>query len=115
MEQITALPADRSKIRIGETIAAGIADYNRKQHYSLASVLEEADKAMYENKKQLKEVCRVEEYSPETVPESTEISLINTRKTVLIVDDVALNREILGDLLEDEFDILFAADGIETL
>ena len=115
MEQITALPADRSKIRIGETIAAGIADYNRKQHYSLASVLEEADKAMYENKKQLKEVCRVEEYSPETVPESKEISLINTRKTVLIVDDVALNREILGDLLEDDFDILFAADGIETL
>ena len=36
-------------------------------------------------------------------------------RRVLIVDDVALNREILGDLLEDEFDILFAADGVETL
>jgi diguanylate cyclase (GGDEF)-like protein len=39
MEQINELPANRSKIRIGETIAAGIVEYDPHQHYSLSSVL----------------------------------------------------------------------------
>ena len=115
MQQITALPTDRAKIRIGETIAAGIADYNRKQHYSLASILEEADKAMYENKKQLKESCQIEESAPVIRLESSDIPLINARKTILIVDDVKINREMLGDLLADDYDILYAADGVEAL
>jgi PleD family two-component response regulator len=50
MEQINELPANRSKIRIGETIAAGMVEYDPHQHYSLSSVFEEADKAMYERK-----------------------------------------------------------------
>jgi len=37
------------------------------------------------------------------------------RKIALIVDDVELNRELLGDMLEDSFDILEASDGTEAL
>lgn len=37
------------------------------------------------------------------------------RKTVLIVDDVEMNREILSEMLEEEYDILTAADGVEAL
>ena len=48
MEQINAVPGDYSKIKIGDTISAGMAEYKNNQHLSLLSVLEEADKAMYE-------------------------------------------------------------------
>ena len=55
MAQINELPADRSKIRIGETVAAGMVEYNKELHFSLLSVFEEADKAMYVRKQALKE------------------------------------------------------------
>ncbi|GHV01633.1 two-component system response regulator [Clostridia bacterium] len=41
--------------------------------------------------------------------EQTEYS--EATKKILIVDDVAINREILGTLLEDEYEILEAVDG----
>lgn len=37
------------------------------------------------------------------------------RKTVLIVDDVEMNRDILSEMLEDDYDILTAGDGITAL
>ena len=55
MEQINELPADRTKIRIGETVAAGMVEYDQEHHSSLLSVFEEADRAMYERKQVLKE------------------------------------------------------------
>ena len=55
MEQINELPADRSKIRIGETVAAGMVEYDKELHYSLLSVFEEADRAMYVRKQALKD------------------------------------------------------------
>jgi CheY-like chemotaxis protein len=36
-------------------------------------------------------------------------------KTVLIVEDIELNRELLAQLLEDDYRLLFAADGIAAL
>lgn len=36
-------------------------------------------------------------------------------KTVLIVEDIELNRELLAQLLEDDHRLLFAADGIAAL
>lgn len=54
MEQINALPADRSKIRIGETVAAGMVEYNKEHHISFLSVFEEADRAMYARKQAVK-------------------------------------------------------------
>lgn len=37
------------------------------------------------------------------------------KRTVLIVDDQAINRKILGQLLENEYDTLYAGDGKEAL
>ena len=45
----------------------------------------------------------------QTGPKQTE------KKRVLIVDDEAINREILGMLLSDDYDLLFAADGQEAM
>lgn len=37
------------------------------------------------------------------------------RQTVLIVDDTAVNRSMLSDILEEEYDILEARDGLEAI
>lgn len=37
------------------------------------------------------------------------------RETILITDDYEMNREILKDMLGDEYNILGAADGTEDL
>ena len=37
------------------------------------------------------------------------------RQTILIVDDTAVNRSMLSDILEDEYDILEARDGLEAI
>ena len=39
----------------------------------------------------------------------------NIKRSVLVVDDEEINREILGGILEDSYDVLFAADGREAL
>ena len=36
-------------------------------------------------------------------------------KTILIVEDVALNRELLVQLLEDDYRLVLAADGVSAL
>ncbi|MBR0341898.1 MAG: EAL domain-containing protein [Oscillospiraceae bacterium] len=40
---------------------------------------------------------------------------INRRRLILIVDDEQVNRELLGMIASTEFDILYAANGIEAL
>ena len=115
MGQINAVPRDRSKIRIGETVSAGIAEYNKDRHASLTDVMEEADKAMYERKQYLKETLFNEDKPADSSPDSDYIPVIHARKHILIADDVESNREILGDLLGEDYDISYAADGIEAL
>ena len=43
------------------------------------------------------------------------IYLGNIKRTILVVDDEEINREILGGILEDHYDVLYAADGDEAL
>lgn len=115
MTQINALPRDVSKIRIGETVSAGMAEYRKGQHTTLLSVFEEADKAMYERKQFMKSLGLSRDNHPDSQPAPDDIPVIHTRKRILIVDDLEENREILGDLLQDDFDIAYASDGDEAL
>ena len=43
------------------------------------------------------------------------IYLSNIKRTILVVDDEEINREILGGILEDSYDVLYAADGNEAM
>ncbi len=43
------------------------------------------------------------------------IYLSNIKRMVLVVDDEEINREILGGILEDSYDVLYAADGREAM
>ena len=115
IEEINAVPKDLSKVRIGETIAAGMAEYNKNRHDSLQSVLEEADSDMYERKQLLKESLASVNTGTGNIPNSEYIPVIHTRKHILIVDDIEMNREIMGDLLEGDYDISYASDGNEAL
>ena len=40
---------------------------------------------------------------------------VNGKRQILIADDEMINREILGEMLKDDYEILFAEDGIKTL
>ena len=55
MNQINAISKDGAKIRMGETVSVGMAEYDRNKHRSLLNVTEGADKAMYTRKQFLKE------------------------------------------------------------
>ncbi len=115
MNQINAIPKDRSKIRIGETVSAGMSEYDRDKHSSLANVAEEADKAMYARKQHLKETLLKKDDKPDGEAGSDYIPAIHARKHVLIVDDIEMNRELMGDLLAEDYDISYASDGLDAL
>ena len=115
LEKINTLPKDLSKVRPGETISAGLAVYDNEKHPSVLSVAEEADKAMYEKKQALKEAMSQEINESDSTQDMEYIPVIHARKTILIVDDVEMNREILGDLLADDYNIAYATDGVEAL
>lgn len=115
VERVNTVPREHSKIRIGETVAAGMADYDKEKHPSLLSVFEDADKAMYERKQFLKESVLPKEKETEDDSGYEYIPVIHARKHILIADDVEMTREMMGELLKDDYDILYAADGIETL
>lgn len=115
MEQINAVPIDRSKIRNGETIAAGMSEYNEERHSSFTIMFEEADKAMYERKQFLKSMILPTESESDSESAYEYIPVIHARKQILIVDDMELTRKMLGDLLQDDYDILYASDGVEAM
>ena len=115
MARINAIPKDPSKARIGETVSAGMAEYRKDQHSSMLSVFEDADKAMYERKQRLKARESSKSALPEGSPEPEFIPVIHARKHILIVDDSEMNREIMGDLLSDNYEISYTAYGVEAL
>ena len=115
MDKVNAMPRDRSKTRPGETFAAGIAEYKRGHHLSLLSVFEDADSAMYARKQFLKGSASPEDRKSDADMGSEYIPAIHARKHVLIADDIEANREIMGYYLQDDYDVLYACDGVETL
>ncbi|MBQ8110290.1 MAG: EAL domain-containing protein [Clostridia bacterium] len=45
----------------------------------------------------------------------TDALIHSTRRTVLIVEDEAVNRDLLGIILKGNYDVLYASDGLEAL
>ena len=115
MDRINAIPKDRAKIRLGETVSAGMAEYDRDKHRSFLNVAEEADKAMYARKQYLKKNVLKKDDKPDSEAGSDYIPAIHARKHILIVDDIEINNQIMGKLLAEEYDISCALDGLEAL
>ena len=115
VEEITAVPKDPEKIRIGETISAGLAEFNKTRHQTLLSVFEEADSAMYERKQFMKANLLPQNSMVQNNIFQESISAIQARKNILVVDDMEINRQIVGNFLCDDYGIFYASDGIEAL
>jgi diguanylate cyclase (GGDEF)-like protein len=114
-ESVIALPEDAAQLRMGEGVAVGVADYDPDRHHNLLGVFEDADKAMYKCKQRMKGAHPIEAAAPEEDVEPRGIPAINVRRTILVADDIEMNREIMGELLVDDYDIIYASDGVETL
>ena len=40
---------------------------------------------------------------------------LTLRRKVLVVDDELINRELLGNIISSDYEVLYAADGIEAM
>ena len=100
-------------------VSGGMAEYIPGRDHHLHEIFARADEAMYEEKTLLKSLGAVirEDESERTQRDIDfeELLARSTRKHILIADDMVTNREILGDLLSDDYDILYASDGVEAL
>ena len=96
------------------TVSSGLAEYDPDRDHSVREIFERADAKMYEDKKLLKSLGAVIR-DDESNPSDQDHLVINIRKHILIADDIETNREILGDLLSDDYDIFYASDGVEAL
>ena len=102
-------------------VSGGLAIYEPGDE-SVHHVFERADGEMYLEKKLLKSLGAVtRDEESDAAEESDMISFIDDdpvikiRRHLLIVDDSEINREIMGSMLEDKFEILYAGDGEEAL
>ena len=102
-------------------VSGGLSVYDPAKDHSLHDIFQRADERMYEEKKLLKSLGAVtrDDESDNVEAELTKLVLekpvINIRRHLLIVDDEDINRELLGNVLCDQFEILYASDGEEAL
>ncbi len=95
-------------------VSCGLAEYNPGRDHCLRDIFERADTIMYKEKMLLKSLGAATREDG-AFQEDVNIPVINMRKHILIADDQEINRKILGELLEDDYDILKASDGVETM
>ena len=101
-------------------VSGGLAEYNPNNDQSIRDVFERADAIMYKEKMLLKSLgAATREDEREQVAWNASygggLPGNNVRRRILISDDVESNREILGDLLMEDYDVYYAADGVETM
>ena len=98
------------------TVSGGLSVYIPSQDHSVREIFERADLAMYEEKTLLRSVgAKTRGGMQDSRFDEEELPVINVRKYILIADDVESNREILGDLLKEDYGIYYAANGVETM
>ena len=101
----------------GVVVSGGLGEYVPGQDTCYHDVFERADQKMYDEKKLLKGLGSI---SRDEAPEAEEtekksLPVLEVRKQILIVDDQEMNHALLGALLQEDYDILTALDGLEAL
>ncbi len=104
----------------GVVVSGGLSDFVPGEDKSFHSVFERADGLMYEEKQLLKglgAVTRDDSDNPAKMlmPMLEDAKILHIKKHVLIVEDEAVNLMMLGNMLQDGYDLLYASDGIEAL
>ena len=75
----------------------------------------EADKFMYLAKNRKNTVVTEKDFANEEGEDGTALEALKVKQQILIVDDSDMNREILTEMLQDDFRILEAENGEEAL
>ena len=114
---------DRSVAHISTNevvISGGFSDYRPGEDSSFHDAFERADALMYEEKKLLKSMGAISREDAEVAAKPVfakdeDVDIMNLKRQILIVEDEHINQMILGNMLGDTYEILYASDGIETL
>lgn len=98
-------------------VSGGLASYEPGEDHCVRDVFERADAEMYKEKTLLKSLGAAtrEDETDKNGRATEEIPILNIRRHILIADDQETNREIMGALLSDDYGILYACDGVETM
>ena len=101
-------------------ISGGLSEYRPGEDACFHDVFERADALMYEEKKLLKGVGAISREDAETdgramFPMDEDAEILHLKRRVLIVEDEEINRSILGNILKDDYELLYASDGVEAL
>ena len=101
-------------------ISGGLSEYRPGEDKSFHPVFERADSLMYEEKKLLKGMGAVTREDAELAAkpafrDDENADILHLKHHILIVEDERINQMMLGNMLEDEYDVLYASDGIEAL
>ena len=111
---------DRSVSHIstgGVVVSGGLSDFTPGEDASFHHVFERADALMYEEKQLLKGLGSItrDETPEEDEKPVDQASILNVQKKIMVVEDEEVNRLMLGNALEADYEILYAADGIEAM
>ena len=114
---------DRSVANIGSggvVVSGGLSEYQVGEDQDYHAVFERADGLMYEEKQLLKSLGATtrdsfEEEAKAIIPMVEESEVMHLKRHVLIVEDEAVNLMMLGNMLQDAYDLLYASDGAEAL
>ena len=101
-------------------ISGGLSDYKPGEDASFHEAFERADALMYEEKRALKDMGAIsredaEEAAKPLFPEDEDAEIIRLKRHILVAEDEPVNQMILGNMLGDQYEMLYAADGSETL
>lgn len=99
------------------SVSVGFSKLNSKEE-SVVDVIKKADEEMYNSKKNrvLKRHTQANEAAAnalEKIQQKTfeELEVKTTKRKVLVVEDNEINRDILVDMLEDDYDVICAENG----
>ncbi|MBR3016950.1 MAG: amino acid permease [Clostridia bacterium] len=101
-------------------ISGGLSEYQPEEDSDFHAVFERADALMYEEKKLLKGMGSItrenaeEAFKPTFLADGEE-DILRLKRYVLIVEDELINQKILGKMLGDGYQLLYASNGVEAL
>lgn len=96
-------------------ISGGLSEYKKGEDLSFHDVFQRADELMYNEKQLLKGLGSVtRDENPEEMNQEN-ISVLELRRQILIVEDEPINQAMLGNILEEDYELIFASDGMEAL
>ena len=99
-----------SKLQLSASIG-GVMSAGR----TVEETVMEADKFMYLAKNRKNTVVTEKDFANEDGEDGTALEALKVKQQILIVDDSEMNREILTEMLQDDFRILEAENGEEAL